>query len=54
MTRQEAEEFFDRRMDAYRQGDIDALGLGYAESCELESPLAGRTTGRATNDAFTT
>ena len=50
MTRQEAQEFFDRRMDAYRRRDIDALVLGYAENCVLESPLAGQVRGRAAID----
>lgn len=47
MTRAEAQQFFDRRLDAWRRRDVDALTLGHAEDCVLESPLAGQVRGRA-------
>jgi steroid delta-isomerase-like uncharacterized protein len=47
MTRDEMREFFDRRIDVWRQRDVDALGLLHTDDCVLESPLAGTVTGRA-------
>lgn len=47
MTRDEAQQFFDRRSDAWRRRDIDALTSAHTEDCVLESPLAGTVTGRA-------
>src|SRR5688500_10448831 len=47
MTRGEAEQFFDRRVDAWRRRDVDALMLAHTDDCVLESPLAGKVTGRA-------
>ena len=47
MTRTEAEHFFDRRTDAWRRRDLDALGLMHTDDAVLESPLAGTVTGRA-------
>jgi steroid delta-isomerase-like uncharacterized protein len=46
MTRDEAQQFFDRRADAWRNRDIDVLMRAHAEDCVLESPLAGKVTGR--------
>ena len=46
MTRDEAQQFFDRRVDAWRRRDIDALVRAHSEDCVLESPLAGKVTGR--------
>jgi steroid delta-isomerase-like uncharacterized protein len=39
-------QFFDRRTDAYRRRDVDALTSDHAENCVLESPLAGEVRGR--------
>lgn len=47
MTRTEAEQFFDRRTDAWRRRDVDALGELHTHDCVLESPIAGTVTGRA-------
>jgi steroid delta-isomerase-like uncharacterized protein len=47
MTRDEAKLFFDRRMDAWRRRDVDALTLDHSKDCVLESPLAGEVRGRA-------
>src|SRR5688572_14430530 len=47
MTRYEAEQFFDRRVDAWRRRDVDALMLAHTDDCVLESPIAGKVTGRA-------
>jgi steroid delta-isomerase-like uncharacterized protein len=47
MTRDETQRFFDRRVDAWRQRDIDALGLMHTEDGVVESPFAGSVTGRA-------
>ena len=47
MTRAEAQQFFDRRIDAWRRRDIDALTLAHTDDCVLESPLAGKVIGRA-------
>ena len=47
MTRDEARQFFDRHVDAWRRGDIDALSRDHAEHCVLESPIAGEVRGRA-------
>src|SRR5687767_3278693 len=46
MTRDEAERFFDRRIDAWRRRDLDALTSTHTEDCVLESPLAGKVIGR--------
>jgi steroid delta-isomerase-like uncharacterized protein len=47
MTRHDAEQFFARRVEAWRQRDLDALGQLHTEDCVLESPMAGTVTGRA-------
>ena len=47
MTRTETEQFFDRRIDAWRQRDLDALSQFHTEDSVLESPIAGLVTGRA-------
>ena len=46
MTRDETQQFFARRNDAWRARDLDALPLQHTEDCVLESPLAGRAVGR--------
>ena len=45
MTRAETQQFFDRRLDAWRRHDVDTLVLAHAEDGVLESPLAGKVTG---------
>jgi steroid delta-isomerase-like uncharacterized protein len=47
MTRDETRQVFDRRIDAWRLRDIDALTHAHTDDCVLESPLAGKVTGRA-------
>lgn len=47
MTRAETQRFFDRRVDAWRRRDVDALVLAHTDDCVLESPIAGKVTGRA-------
>lgn len=47
MTRDETQRFFDRRLDAWKNRDIEALKLDHTEDCVLESPIAGTVTGRA-------
>jgi steroid delta-isomerase-like uncharacterized protein len=47
MTRDEAQQFFDRRIAAWRRRDVDALTSDHAEHCVLESPLAGEIRGRS-------
>ena len=47
MTRDETRQLFDRRIDAWRLRDIGALTRAHTDDCVLESPLAGRVTGRA-------
>ena len=47
MTREEIQRFFERRQDAIRRRDFEALTLLYAEDCIIESPLAGQVRGRA-------
>ena len=47
MTRDEVQQFFDRRADAWRRRDVAALTRDHAEHCVLESPLAGEVRGRA-------
>jgi steroid delta-isomerase-like uncharacterized protein len=46
MTRDETLLFFDRRLDAWRRLDVDALVRAHTDDCILESPLAGKVTGR--------
>ncbi len=46
MTRDDARQFFDRRVEAWSRHDIDALVLAHTADCVLESPLAGKVTGR--------
>ena len=46
MTRTEAQQFFENRLDAWRRRDVEALMLAHTEDCVLESPLAGKVTGR--------
>ena len=47
MTRTETQELFDRRVDAWRRHDVDALLLAHTQDCVLESPIAGKVTGHA-------
>jgi steroid delta-isomerase-like uncharacterized protein len=47
MTRDAAQQFFDRRVDAWRRRDVEALMLAHTDDCVLESPIAGKVTGRA-------
>jgi steroid delta-isomerase-like uncharacterized protein len=47
MTRDETQQFFNRRLDAWKRRDVDALTLDHAEGCVLESPMAGEVRGRA-------
>jgi steroid delta-isomerase-like uncharacterized protein len=47
MTRDETQQFFDRRIEAWRQRDVAALMRAHSDDCVLESPLAGNVTGRA-------
>ena len=47
MTRDETQRFFDRRVDAWRRRDVEALMRAHTGDCVLESPLAGKVTGRA-------
>jgi steroid delta-isomerase-like uncharacterized protein len=46
MTRDETQQFFDRWMDAWLRRDVEALMLAHTEDCVLESPIAGKVTGR--------
>jgi steroid delta-isomerase-like uncharacterized protein len=46
MTRAETQQFFDRRVDAWRRHDVAALAMAHADDCVLESPIAGTVTGR--------
>ena len=46
MTRDDAQQFFDRRIDAWRRRDVEALTRAHTDDCVLESPLAGKVTGR--------
>ena len=50
MTRTETQELFDRRVDAWRRHDVDALLLAHTQDCVLESPIAGKVTGRSCRD----
>ena len=47
MTRDETQQFFDRRIDAWRRRDADVLMRAHTDDCVLESPLAGKVIGRA-------
>lgn len=47
MTREETVRFFERRIDAWRRHDIEALTAHHSEDCVLESPVAGEVRGRA-------
>ena len=47
MTRDEMRQFFEHRTDVWRRLDIAALVLTHTDDCVLESPLAGKVTGRA-------
>jgi steroid delta-isomerase-like uncharacterized protein len=47
MTRPDAQQFFDRRLAAWRERDLDALGRFHTDDCVLESPIAGTVAGRA-------
>ena len=47
MTRDEVQQFFDRRISSWRQKDVDALGRFHTDDSVLESPIAGTVTGRA-------
>src|SRR5918996_361796 len=47
MTRDDAQQFFDRRVAAWRRRDVEALMLAHTDDCVLESPIAGKVTGRA-------
>ena len=50
MTRTEIEQLFERRIDALRRHDLDALIVDYSEACVVESPIAGRVSGREAID----
>jgi steroid delta-isomerase-like uncharacterized protein len=50
MTRDDTQKFFDRRIEAWRNHDVDALALTHTEDGILETPLAGTVTGRAAID----
>jgi ketosteroid isomerase-like protein len=58
MTRDETQRFFDRRVAAWYRRDVDALMRAHTDDCVLESPLAGKVTGRPAIEnvyrAFTT
>lgn len=47
MTRDDAQQFFNRRIDAWRRHDVEALMLAHTDDCVLESPIAGLVTGRS-------
>ena len=47
MTRDDAERFFERRLDAWNRRDIEALTLDHTEDCVVESPIGGEMRGRA-------
>jgi ketosteroid isomerase-like protein len=47
MTREEIDELFKLREEAYRARDVDALVAMYTEDCVVESPIFGVITGRA-------
>jgi len=47
MTRSEAQVFFDRRIEAWRRRDVEALVLAHAEDGVLESPIAGKVAGHS-------
>lgn len=47
MTHDETRQFFERRVDAWRRRDVEALMLAHTDDCVLESPLAGKVIGRA-------
>ena len=46
MTRQQMQDFFKRRWEAYEDLDAAALAADYAENAVIESPTAGVHTGR--------
>jgi steroid delta-isomerase-like uncharacterized protein len=46
MTRAETQQFFAARVDAWRRCDVEALTMAHTEDCVLESPIAGKVTGR--------
>jgi steroid delta-isomerase-like uncharacterized protein len=52
MTRDETQTFLERRQDAWKRRDIDALASDHAEDCVFESPLAGTVKGRAGIEQF--
>jgi steroid delta-isomerase-like uncharacterized protein len=52
MTRDETLKFMERRLEAMKQRDIDALASDHAEDCVFESPLAGTFKGRAGIEKF--
>jgi steroid delta-isomerase-like uncharacterized protein len=58
MTRDETQRFFDSRVAAWHRRDVDALMRAHTDDCVLESPLAGKVTGRPAIEnvyrAFTT
>ena len=41
MTREKITQFFDRRADAWKRRDVEALTLDHAEQCVVESPAGG-------------
>lgn len=47
MTRDETQRFFERRLDAWKRRDVEALTAHHSEDCVLESPVAGEVRGRA-------
>ena len=46
MTREEIARLFDRRLDALKRRDVDAIACDYAEDAVLDSPV-GNARGRA-------
>ena len=47
MTREETERFFDRRIDAWKRRDVEALTRDHAEDGVVDSPIGGEMRGRA-------
>jgi steroid delta-isomerase-like uncharacterized protein len=45
MTRQEIVALLDQHLDALERRDLDAICALHADSCIVESPMAGRTSG---------
>jgi predicted ester cyclase len=52
MTRQEVERLFDRRLEAWKGRDPEALAADHTEDGILQTPLAGEMRGRAAIENF--